>query len=256
MSEVNEKLALMYEMARNAKASDDAITAKKYYDLILAEDPLNWEPVFYSVYFTTSGMKNGEIGNKTLEIKNCLNTVLLIVNKIESAEEKLAVLQELKGSVKKVAQNLHFSYIYFYNSLPASTRNPSEKISRAVSVGDLLFTMADALRSNGCVADAVDVYKSAITTLESESVFCLTTSSPLYMSTINKMQEAADYIRQTEPAYQMKRERPTTTQTTTNDTTNNNGCAIAIGALVAIGIIVSIISSIVSDVSLLSLLFS
>ena len=50
MSEVqNEKLAQMYNMARSAKASNDATTAKKYYDMILAEDPLNWEPVFYSV---------------------------------------------------------------------------------------------------------------------------------------------------------------------------------------------------------------
>ena len=48
----SEKLAQLYTMARSAKASDDSITAKKYYDMILEADPLNWEPVFYSVYFT------------------------------------------------------------------------------------------------------------------------------------------------------------------------------------------------------------
>ena len=57
----NEKLDMMYNLARSAKASNDTTTAKKYYDMILAEDPLNWEPVFYSVYYSYATMKNGEI---------------------------------------------------------------------------------------------------------------------------------------------------------------------------------------------------
>ena len=144
MSEVtNEKLALMYEMARSAKASNDATTAKKYYDMILADDPLNWEPMFYSVYFTYATMKNGEIGNKTCEIKNCLKTVLLVVEKKEDEAEKNKILLELKDSISTVATILHAASICFYNSLPGLAKNPFDK-----SKGCLMFVWCPGPDSN------------------------------------------------------------------------------------------------------------
>ena len=190
MSEVqNEKLALMYDMARNAKASNDATNAKKYYDMILAEDPLNWEPVFYSVYYTYATMKNGEIGSKTNEIKNCLNTALLMVEKISDPEEKTNALLDLKKSVSSVALILHRSSINFYNSLPFSTQNPHDKITRAVLIGNLVFAMGDGLRKNNLSNEAAEIYKQAISILESEGVFLIPTNNTpaQYLPALNKI---------------------------------------------------------------------
>ena len=209
MSEIqNEKLAQMYDLARSAKASNDATTAKKYYDMILAEDPLNWEPIFYSVYYTYATMKNGEIGNKANEIKNCLNTVLHIVEKISDTDEKNRILQDLAKSIAHVSLILLSASINFYNSLPAMTKNPMDKTARSMLISDLLFVMGDALKNNSLNDNAKEIYKQAITTLEGESVFYMNTNnmSPQYLPSLEKITKAADFIRESEPGYKTKRE--------------------------------------------------
>lgn len=204
----SEKLAQLYNMARSAKASDDSITAKKYYDMILAADPLNWEPVFYSVYFTYATMKNGEIVNKAVEIKNCLNTVLHMVEQIGSPDEKHRVMVELGDSIARVALILQSASVTYYNSLPGVAKNPLDKTSRTMLIGELLFVMADGLRKNNCTAKAVEVYKQAIATLESEVFLTASTSNvpAQYLQTVNRMEEAANFIRKSEPNYMTKRE--------------------------------------------------
>lgn len=209
MSEVqNEKLAQLYNMARSAKASNDATTAKKYYDMILAEDPLNWEPVFYSVYYTYSTMKNGEIGNKANEIKNCLNTVLLMVEQNTDVEEKNCILLDLKNSIASVGLILQSASINFYNSLPGMTKNPLDKTARAMLIADLLFVMGDGLKNNSLNDNAKEIYKQAISTLEGETVFSINTNNtpPQYLPSLERMTKAADFIRESEPDYKTKRE--------------------------------------------------
>ena len=204
----SEKLAQLYTMARSAKASDDSITAKKYYDMILEADPLNWEPVFYSVYFTYATMQNAEIGNRAIEIKNCLNTVLLMVDQISIPDEKNKIMIELGDSIARVAMILQSASVNFYNSLPGVAKDPLDKTSRTMLIGELLFVMGDGLRKNNCTAKAVEIYKQAIATLESEVFLTASTSNvpAQYLQTVNRMEDAAKFIRQSEPEYATKRE--------------------------------------------------
>lgn len=210
MSEVqNEKLALMYDMARSAKASNDTTTAKKYYDMILSEDPLNWEPVFYSVYYTYATMKNGEIGSKAIEIKNCLNTVLLMIEKNTDAEEKNKNLMELKKSISEVGAVLQVSSVNFYNSLPFSAKNPQDKWTRTVLIADLIFTMGEALQRNQLNPEAVEVLKQAIGTFESEAFFVTYKTDkipPVVAPLHDRIIKATEFIRESEPEYKTKRE--------------------------------------------------
>lgn len=210
----SEKLAQLYTMARSAKASDDSITAKKYYDMILEADPLNWEPVFYSVYFTYATMQNAEIGNRAIEIKNCLNTVLLMVDQISIPDEKNKIMIELGDSIARVAMILQSASVNFYNSLPGVAKNPLDKTSRTMLIGELLFVMGDGLRKNNCTAKAVEIYKQAIATLESEVFLTASTSNvpAQYLQTVNRMEEAANFIRKSEPNYMTKRESSTARQ--------------------------------------------
>ena len=207
-SQKNEKLQLLYNMARNARSSDDMLTAKKYYDMILAEDPLCWEPVFYSVYYTLSGMKNAEIGNKAAEIKNCLNTVLLMVNSINDPNEKMSALFELQNSVSKAAIILQNASVNYYNSLPGITRNPFDKVARTIVIGELLLSAGDGLRSNNLAPNAMATYKQAINMLETESVLSIPTKNtpPQYQNILNRITEVAGFIRQAEPQYCTRRE--------------------------------------------------
>ena len=234
MSEVtNEKLALMYEMARSAKASNDATTAKKYYDMILADDPLNWEPMFYSVYFTYATMKNGEIGNKACEIKNCLKTVCIVVNKIEDEAEKTKILLELKDSISTVATILHTASICFYNSLPGLAKNPFDKSGRTVLIGDLLLTMGETLQSHQLVMEAVEIFKQAIDTFESEPFFSSPYREPNIPAQLapyhSRIVAASDYIRQTEPEFMTKREKTLRNLPSSGNSSGNasGGCYVA-----------------------------
>lgn len=207
-SEQNTKLQDLYQMARNAKASEDATTAKKYYDMILLENPVNWEPIFYSVYFSYPTTKNGEISNKANEIKNCLNTTLLSIGNIaDSAEKKIALL-EVMNSIVKVAGFLNSAAISFYNSLPLITKNPIEKIQRTILIADLLFVMGDGLKNNGLDSNATEIYKDAISLVETETVFSIPTNNmpPQYSQTLSRVEATADYIRKLNPSYMTKRE--------------------------------------------------
>ena len=207
----NEKLALMYDMARSAKASGDATTAKKYYDMILDADPLNWEPVFYSVYYTYATMKNGEIGNKASEIRSCLSTALLMVEKIADEEEKNKALLDLKQSVVDLGIILLAASENFYKALPFSTKNPYDKSARTVLIGDLVLTMGEGLQRNQLVAAATETFKHAISIFESEFFFSSAYREDKIPAQIapyhGRIAAAANYIRESEPDYKTKREQ-------------------------------------------------
>ena len=210
MSEVQpEKIAFMYEMARNAKASGDTTTAKKYYDMLLEADPMNWEPMFYSVYFSYGTMKNGEIGNKAAEIKSCLGTTLLFIAKMEDADAKKAALLDLADSIGKVCNILNIASISFYNSLPGMVKNPFDKAARSLLIAELAYTMADCLRDNELGANAITLYKQGNDILCQEGVIGTWTPNtpPQYMPAIQRMEAAANYIRESEPEYMTKREQ-------------------------------------------------
>ena len=209
----NEKLANLYDIARQAKACGDHSTALKYYCMILNEDPFCWEPVFYSVYYTVFTMKNGEIGNKAVEISNCLSTTLSMVStRVDNIEDKKSALLELKDSTLKISSVLKRSSEGFYNSLPAITRNPLDKLTRTILIGDILFTMADALYSYGTdelnlQSEACEVYKQAVWMLETEP----TLSGPLkidiqYQPIVDKMTSASTKVREFDPDFKTKKE--------------------------------------------------
>ena len=228
--EQNAKLQGLYQMARNAKASEDATTAKKYYDMILLEDPVNWEAIFYSVYFSYPTTKNGEIANKANEIKNCLSTTLLAIGNIADAAEKKSALLEVMNSVVKVAGFLNSASINFYKTLPLISKNPADKMQRTILIAELLFVMGDGLKNNGLVSNAVQIYKDAIALVETETLLSMEMKWPQeYLPVINRVDVAAEFIRQSEPSYLSKREnsKRNIENTKTNNGNNKGGCYVA-----------------------------
>ena len=199
------ELERLYKIAREAKERGDATTAKKYYDMILAADPLNWEPAFYSVYFTYGTMKNGEIGNKASEIQSCLSTALHMVEELEDAEEKERALLDLKQSAEGIAILLHASSVNFYNSLPFSVRDSDEFFRRTLLIGEILCIMGAALRESHH-GETVELYKRAIDIME-ENYVKIYMENTSYPAVRDKIIGMADFIRQTEPEYLSKGEK-------------------------------------------------
>lgn len=225
-----ERLEQMYALARSARASNDATTAKKYYDMILETDPLNWEPVFYSVYYTYATMKNGEIGHKAIEISNCLNTVLLMIGQMTDVDEKNKVLVELGNSISTIASILQSASVGFYNSLPALAKNPLDKLSRTVIIGDLLFNMGDALQKNGLNLEAIELYKHAIQILDTEIFLSSVTNPPAqYQPVLDKMLAVSKKIQEYDPSFRTKKEafKEKLDAANQNAKTNKKGCYVA-----------------------------
>lgn len=92
----SEKLNNYYTLARQAKESNDAENAVKYYDLIKQEDPNSWEACFYNVYFRAIQTRVINIESAANSIKNCLGTVFkLIKNSSDSVEVKKPYVWEV-----------------------------------------------------------------------------------------------------------------------------------------------------------------
>ena len=76
--------------------------------------------------------------------------------------------------------------------------------------GDLLLTMGEALQRNQFSADAIDIFKQAISTFESEMFFSAAYKENNIPAQIalhhTRICNAADFIRKTEPTYKTKRE--------------------------------------------------
>lgn len=85
----SDKLKNYYELARQAKESNDAENAVKYYDLIKQEDPGSWEASFYNVYFRAIQTRIMFIESAAYSVRNCLDTVFdLIKNNDDDIEIK------------------------------------------------------------------------------------------------------------------------------------------------------------------------
>ena len=59
--DTSEELNNLYTVARRAKDENNAESAVKYYEQILAMDPTSWEASFYVVYFRATQCKIAQI---------------------------------------------------------------------------------------------------------------------------------------------------------------------------------------------------
>ena len=97
----SEKLRNLYTLARQAKDSNDAENAVKYYDLIKQEDPRSWEACFYNVYFRAAQTRVMYIQSAANSVKNCLENVFELIRiSSDSDEEKKAHTLAMKDTVR------------------------------------------------------------------------------------------------------------------------------------------------------------
>lgn len=154
----SEKLQNYYTLARQAKESNDAENAVKYYDLIKQEDPNSWEACFYNVYFRAMQTKIMNIESAANSVKNCLKTVFgLIKNGTDSDEEKKKHVMEVALRVRFIcalfersAKSTFFtsynnSFGKYTGSGEVCVKYTLEYAGRALAIADALFTCGDLM---------------------------------------------------------------------------------------------------------------
>ena len=87
-------------LARRAKSENNSTNAAKYYDMVLQNDPTNWEAYFYQVYFQAMGCRIMEIeGAANRVFRNIPQTMALIKEHVDNSQQKAAVHEVIDSSV-------------------------------------------------------------------------------------------------------------------------------------------------------------
>ena len=102
--EVNNsrKVENWYQLARQAKNNNDAESAAKYYELLLQENPDDWEAFFYSIYFRAIQTKIAFIANAGDMVDNCLVDLVQRIQKLPDETLQKQALTEVYLRVKQL----------------------------------------------------------------------------------------------------------------------------------------------------------
>jgi len=216
------------QLARRAKETKDNVNAAKYYSLVAEECPDDWESTFYSTYFSCFDIKNGEIGSAALLLKNKLETIGKMVFALEGEERKKAAI-EVTDSLITVSFMLDTASVAYLHSLP-TTMIADEKVgadyrARTVNISEIPLIWGNILYDNAetdstlrkkCVVS----YKAGITIIANHHLFEGKTVYHIFDEAIRMSEHAANRIREVEPEFQIKREKPT-------NENGKSGCYVA-----------------------------
>ena len=129
-AERSEKLLLL---ARRAKESNDSVTAAKYYQELLLEEPENWEAAFYTIYFDAMNGKIAQIGEAAARVSNSLDYVFELIKKRPREEwekDSVEVVGQVSALARMLAQNAVETITANANGPLYLTREQLERLNR------------------------------------------------------------------------------------------------------------------------------
>lgn len=138
MSEENKYLKL----ARAAREEENAEDAKKFYDMVRAEDPENPEAKFFYQYYTLMNSKNGEIPNNFSKVCSTIIPTIKLIQKTEYAPaEKI----EITNQIVEAFLPLTFSMLSHMRSLSCFDYSDCKTLlaNGIVSIGDLCNNLTE-----------------------------------------------------------------------------------------------------------------
>lgn len=138
----------LYLLARRAKEEMNSENAVKYYEMILLDDPLNWEPVFYSSFFKAYGTTIKDIGNSAYTMSKNFNSVMMIVSTDDVNDtEKQTIVAEIVERTLHLANMLFDAEMNYYRDLDIYLKSDfrSDHIDRLSGVKTMLYTLGDSI---------------------------------------------------------------------------------------------------------------
>ncbi len=137
----------LYELARRARENKNVEDAAKYYEMALLEDPNSWEAQFYSIYYKARQSKIFEIESAASRVKNCLNSVVRLLQENVAEEERFVAVLELSGSALEIAALLHSATHSHYSNIGASIRAEyaQEYERRKLACAELCYELGEVI---------------------------------------------------------------------------------------------------------------
>lgn len=79
--------------ARQARDNNNTEDAKRFYDMVRTDDPMNGEAMFFYQYYSLYEGKNGEIPTRFINIQKALEpSINAVVNSEDAPEEKMTII--------------------------------------------------------------------------------------------------------------------------------------------------------------------
>ena len=163
-------IANALKLARRAREDNDSEGAKKYYELVLLEDPDNWEANFYGAYFTAQSTSLQNIPSTANGFANKLRSSLRLVKEnIEDPKELELTVISMSNAVVDTA--------VFYRNNALNFRSKHNDISSTSvwikSAINLVITFADNVEElfpddDALIKIAVEDWKAAFDSISGD----------------------------------------------------------------------------------------
>lgn len=142
----NSKLNNLYELARRAKENDDSEAAAKYYEMILFENPSDWEANFYTTYFKAMSCKIAHIQSAAISVSNCLDTILELIQKNVTDEiEQAGAVAEVTSRCVIISTMLFNGAKNHYDGMASSIKSDhtQEFLNNCCAARDIAYNLGD-----------------------------------------------------------------------------------------------------------------
>lgn len=196
----SERLSNIYNLARRAREEGNIDNAAKYYEMILLEEPNNWEANFFSSYFTALNTTIANISYATNTVsKSAVSSLELIKQNISNEVEINTAVMEILSAVIHFSGQMYEATMKHYKQFNDVDGSGSEKCDRVNSIIFMLFETGDAIErlfyDNELLCEnAKDCWKLAFSCYENTVMIAPT-----------GMSEHLEKIRKYEPNYTPKK---------------------------------------------------
>lgn len=137
-TEETEKLLVL---ARRAREMNNGENAEKYYEMVLRDNPNNWEAAFFQVYYQAMQCNIIGISNAATAVANNIDTVFQLISEIEDYEEQedaLDMVISYSHSVSAMFTSAALNHYDAYSNVNNALLECSERIVSVLKIHQML----------------------------------------------------------------------------------------------------------------------
>ncbi len=106
IDKTNEELEKWYVLARRAKDENNAEDAKKYYAMVLVEEPNSWEAIFYSAFYGALQTTNGAISYNANKFESSVKSTLKCIRENVPQDKQCEVVELISSEIIRFTKTL------------------------------------------------------------------------------------------------------------------------------------------------------
>lgn len=142
-TEETEKLLVL---ARRAREMDNSENAEKYYDMVLRENPNNWEAAYFQVYYQAMQCNIDGIPTAAAAVTNNIEVVFGLIDTIDEYNERYDALDMVIQYSWTIASMLSTAAINHYNNYSNVNGALGQCSGRVVAAYQILKALENSMK--------------------------------------------------------------------------------------------------------------